>query len=177
MDTVAISDTFVSLPPDCEERAYQLRGAGDPERWEVADFVAYWVDALGDRWPKASIRKALGYKMGLSSNTARSYEIVARRWEMGVRRMYGDVLTFEYFRYAPDESYLRRCVESADEYGGQPAPVGVLQAWIANETPADKPLAYYVARILALLRKALEVADGETRAELAKIAQRLNSLP
>ena len=90
----------------------------------------------------------------------------ARASDEQLRGEFDEPLVFAHFRevrYLGDRvlqvAYLKWCIESADDYGGRPAPASILRRKIQRErgTPAPPPtVAELFGRCLALCDRVLE---------------------
>lgn len=162
----------LQLPDAIRDRALALRGQQDTHQWAIGDFVAEIVDELTRRSKTATVR-ALAQDIGIGYSTARKYEDCARTFPPRVRVDYQEVLTFDSFAaamYAPDPlGVLRWAIESADEYGGRPAPVDVIRAKVSelnngHEQPATKRFEKYIELAKKNLELALELSTRQPQA-------------
>ena len=122
--------TAFVLPAELQARALQLRGSGDAARWEMGDLVADVVTEFPNG-TRTQATKALADLLGIGYSTARKYSRVAQVFD-GAHRDEFAALTFDalYECAAHDDPHglARWAVESADEWGGKPAPVDRIRA-------------------------------------------------
>ena len=164
-----------------EARALRAWQTGNKHRW-VTCLAASRIVGQYEPGETENFSKALGLSLSQTQNLAKA-GLGFRAW-----RKYG--LDWQVLkRITP--SHVSAAAELAIRHDLLPRDivadlmicaengysVMALRAMIAKQNGDDKDLAYYITRILALLRKALKVADEATRAKLSKIAQGLDDLP
>lgn len=167
----ATANEIIPLP--YQNRLLQVRGAGDIEFWEIGDvtneleyLLSNIPDEIEQRAAVKALRNAVSDVVGVTYKIVVEYQAHALYYPPAVRVKYS-ALTRWHFRHAKtcgtlkeSEKFLRLAVESADEYGGQPMPVRVLQAKIAevygkggNESSLSDKLDTLMATISKLCEK------------------------
>lgn len=124
----------VILPDYAIELLRQFTGDSDKIQWSIGDVSLALVDEFGDMYGKAPVREKIASETGLAPETVRDRENMARFFSEESRLEY-DVLGYHQLRACKAagkkwREYADWAIESADKYGGRPAPVAVIRAKI-----------------------------------------------
>jgi hypothetical protein len=122
----------LKLPDELEQIISQLSVDIDAKYWKLADLVRDLVDELYPAYSKGEIRRGVALAARQASDTVRDLERMSRRVPEGKRRQY-EALSRHQLRAclsAGDawEVYAQWALESADDFGGRPAPVVAIRA-------------------------------------------------
>jgi hypothetical protein len=122
----------LKFPDDLIERLQQNTEDEDKARWDDGDVTADIVDEFGEQYGKGLVRKRVAIEAGLSSGTIRQREDMSRFFAFPDRVIY-DVLTWSQLRACKPAGIDWRdladwAIESADDFGGRPAPVDAIVA-------------------------------------------------
>lgn len=135
-----------ALPDELLDRFRQRRGANDPNYWGLGDDIADAVVELAGRGMQTKILKAAALETDLSRAEVRVLFETARACDKSLRDEFMDVLTHSHFRViryiddlAKQQGYLQWCLESADAYGGRPAPAAVLAKKVQQDMGLEPP--------------------------------------
>ena len=167
-----------ALPESFLEQLRSHRGAGDAGKWQIGDAIeTFHVEAAG-RVTLRRLYRAAAVETERSIADVRMLHETARASDEQLRGEFDEPLVFAHFRevrYLGDRvlqvAYLKWCIESADDYGGRPAPASILRRKIQRErgTPAPPPtVAELFGRCLALVDKVLEVYETDAEKALAE---------
>lgn len=166
----------VILPDEaCDELRY-INDEEDKGRWRIGAISADLVDEFGNKYGKQNIRKRVAIEAGMPVSTVRAREEMHRFFPPEVREEFG-VLTWSQLRACKPAGPVgwRRlaewAVESADDFGGRPAPVEAIIAKRKSEEGLDQPS--WVRQFLALWKAAEKIrADNKTPPEVKEAAER-----
>ena len=130
----------VQLPDEVIERLQDNTRKEDDARWDDGDIAAEVVEEFGPTHGKMLVRQRIAIEAGVSTSTIRSREEMSRYWPLSARADWGsdespgfDILTWSQWRaIKPARDKWRKlatwAVESADDFGGRPAPVDAILA-------------------------------------------------
>lgn len=144
------------LPDDLIEELQQGEESVDAWRWRSGEIAADLVDEFGATRGKGLVRKRVAIEAVLPASTIRAREEMARFYPSELRHRFGDedypgfqVLSWSQLRACKPAGMLGWrelalwAVESADDYGGRPAPVDAIVAkrtgWQPDEQTWEKP--------------------------------------
>jgi hypothetical protein len=183
----------VAHPPDKTPDAMrddfrQYRGDTDDYHWRLGDCIDNWVVEMAGKITQRRIYRDAAIETDLSISEIRVLHETARGTDAQLRDEFGDVLTHSHYRvlrYVDDRSvkhgYLAWCVESADAFGGRPAPAAVLARKVKKEMglePPEPTFGELLARAVSALERARDACEDAKRhdklnallAELEKMA-------
>ena len=130
----------IQLPDELINRLQDNTRKEDEARWDDGDIAAELVDEFGPIFGKMLVRKRIAIEAGIGLSSVRQREEISRFWPLEVRAEFGSgeyegfqVLTWSQWRAIKPARGLwlelaRWAVESADEFGGRPAPVDAIIA-------------------------------------------------
>ena len=127
----------VKLPEKAIERLHFLRDQEKDSKIEIGDFSVELIDEWGKTFGKAAVRKRIGIEYGCAEDTIRDREGWCRFFGPAVRDenpAIFDVLSYHQLRAckpAGKEGWVdlaNWAIESADDFGGRPAPVAAIVA-------------------------------------------------
>jgi len=154
----------VIFPVDVIERL-QARSDGETNsKWEDGDDCGALVDEFGPRFGKSRVRRRFAIERQLSNGTARDRENMARFFNPQDRLDF-DVLSYHQLRAckpAGKDGWRKLAtwaVESADDYGGRPAPVDAI---IRHRKKDGAKEAAWERRLVRAHTSAEQVADDPT---------------
>ena len=157
----------VELPTDAVEILRQLTGDSDRVQWAIGEVSAALVDELAGFYGKAPVRQRIAIETGLAPETVRDREAMARFYPEHVRQAY-PALGYHQLRACKGagerwEEYASWAVESADQYGGRPAPVVAIRARIKQNGDQDPGWVRKWERVIELMEL---LADDQELPEL-----------
>jgi len=174
-----MTDIKFEIPADYALELEQLSGDHSSRQWKLAEIAVALLDVYSSpqdpMFPASVVRDAIADRAGVGAQSVRLYERVARTFPIGVRHAVDaqDVLTFEHWRAVVELGergidYCAKALDTAHEYGGRPAPVRVVQAWVAKHQ-GKKPHSAW-ERLMELL--ATIAADGREKPEHRRLAKK-----
>lgn len=136
-------------------------------QWRLGDAVIELAAELFPRHRKAEIVAAVATRAQLQPSAVRAREATARFWDEADRAEF-DGLSYSHFRLAMRQplprSDLQFCLDSADDYGGQPMPYHAYCQMVKERAGGrDEPtVAELLERATAVLSKAYELDPADT---------------
>ena len=176
------------LPPAIADCFRQYRGAGDTGKWQLGDRIEEIYTELAGRVTLTALYKSAALETEQSRAEVRQLHETARAFDTSLRAEFDDVLCWAHYRvlrYIDDrarkQAYLAWCVESADAYGGRPAPASVLAKKVLHDLGLEPPAATFgelLARAVTAIERARDADDcpADKRDKLADILTRLEAL-
>lgn len=178
------------LGTQAQDELLNLRGAEDDTLWVVGDKALELCAELPGvrevagrrvRVTKKMVRAAIADTVGCQPSTVRQRERVSEGYPPNVRAHY-EPLTYTHFREAMRASNcwveLQWCIDSADDYGGNPAPPRVLRKRIDAQlgkqpppTPAER-----LDRAIRAVENYQAVAEGRAHAQATNALALLNKI-
>lgn len=124
--------TKLELPDDLIQRLQNMTQEEDEKKYELGNIAIELVDEFGGMYGKVRVRKRIAIEAGVSAALVRDREAIVRFFPKKVRDKY-EVLTFSQFRAIKPagvdkwEALADWAVESADDFGGRPAPCDAIR--------------------------------------------------
>jgi hypothetical protein len=182
-DATAPKPTAGSLPEKLLEKFRQHRGENDDAYWAMGDDIDEAVVESAGRLTQNAVYGIAVREMEVSRAEVRVLHETARATDEKLRDEFADILTHSHYRvlrYIEDRSvqrgYLRWCLESADAFGGRPAPASVLAKKVQKELgiePPEPTVGEILERATAQLDRAFDADPMATLRELgAYVARR-----
>jgi len=131
------------LPDEVANELRQGEEGIDTWRWRSGDMTADLVDEFGGLAGKGTVRKRVAIESGLGAATVRVREEIARFFSQEIRSEF-EVLTWSQLRACKPagaqgwRALAEWAVESADEFGGRPAPVDAIAAKRSGYMPKER---------------------------------------
>ena len=154
------------LPDSITDTFRQYRGSTDADYFGLGDAIDAAVVELAGKVTAKAIYKQAAIETEYSIAEVRMLHETARAADSKLRAEFDDALTHAHFRAvryiderAVQRGYLRWCLESADQFGGRPAPARKLAEKIQAERGPQKPppsLSDWLDRARANLDKVYE---------------------
>ncbi len=159
------------LPDAVLDKFRQRRGETDAHYWGLGDDVADAVVEFAGKITQQKIIKAAALETDLSNGEVRLLFETARAFDQSLRDEFADILTHMHFRvlrYIDDRSqqkaYLTWCIESADAYGGRPAPAAVLARKVQKDRGIEPPAptkAELIDRAVRAIERVRDISENE----------------
>lgn len=172
----------VKLPEAAIAILRQCNDDSDKAAWAIGDVSAALVDELGEEYGKMAVRYKIADESGLAPATVRDREEMARYWLPEERKRF-EVLSYSALRTCKGGNlgdkqkalyYAQWAVESADDFGGHPAPVRVIRAKVKR---AGDALPVWIRRWDRWVElTGLLVLDENAPAEVVRLAKQVLSL-
>jgi hypothetical protein len=193
-DELAVAATRVARPPDKTalppamlDAFRQFRGASDANYFGLGDAVDAAVVELAGKSTQRRIYQAAAVESEYSIAEVRLLHETSRATPLSLRAEFEDVLCHQHFRtvrYLDPEKqhfYLKWAIESADVFGGRPAPAAVLAKKVRKDMGLEPPaptFAELLGRAVSALERARDACEDARRhdklnallAELEKMA-------
>mgnify|MGYP006935511899 CR=1 FL=1 len=161
------------LPDAVLDKFRQRRGETDAHYWGLGDDVADAVVEFAGKITQQKIIKAAALETDLSNGEVRLLFETARAFDQSLRDEFAEVLTHQHYRVlrylddrAKQQAYLRWCLESADRYGGRPAPASILAKKVRRELghePPEPTFGELFERALTAVQNLRSAADTDVR--------------
>jgi len=158
----------IVLPDEAINRIVHTREKGDDSKWAEGRLAVELVDEYGKRYGKGRLRKKIGIEAGYAAATIRDREAMARFFNEAIVEDYG-VLSYSQMKACkaagPDgwKDLADWAVESADDFGGRPAPVDAInmkRRGIPRDDPTWIKQAIRVFDLCEVLLGVGEVPEG-----------------
>ena len=123
----------VKLPEEVIVRLQANTQGEDAARWDDGAIAADVVDEFGPIYGKTLVRKRLAIEAGIAASSMRQREGMTRFFPADVRVEF-EILTWSQWRAIKPAGAIgwrelaTWAIESADDYGGRPAPVDAITA-------------------------------------------------
>lgn len=134
----------VQLPEEVILRLQANTDNEDAARWDDGEIAAELVDEFGPMYGKALVRKRLAIEAGIAASSLRQREELSRFFPQDVRDEF-EILTWSQWRAIKPAGAIgwrelaTWAIESADEYGGRPAPVDAITAKRLGDKGKEPP--------------------------------------
>ena len=169
-----------SLPDKLLEKFRQYRGVSDDAYWSIGDAIDEAVVESVGRLTQNAVYGIAVKEMDISRGEVRVLHETARTTDSKLREEFELVLTHQHYRvlrYIEDRAkkhgYLKWCLESADAFGGRPAPASVLAKKVQKEMGIEPPpptVGEILERAIGLIDKAYDLDPAAVWRELARYA-------
>lgn len=177
----------LALPASADNKIIELRDRESASLWEWADLLAALdTELCRNRGDQARLLSLVAGRASLDKSTLRHRLNMGRTFTPDVRAQVDDVLSYsqlEACRAAGDDwrQYALWAIESADDFGGTPAPVGAIRKRIRDDAggakpPTEPPWRQKCQRIIDLADSARRERDtpDAVRDVLARFASELS---
>lgn len=152
----------VQLPDETLEWLHAYEVEESQSQWKLGDLAAELVDRFKGTFGRSLIMKRLAIEAGVRTSTVRDREGMARFFTLEVREEF-DVLSYHQLRACKQAQERWRklaewALESADEFGGRPAPVEAIRLKAKGNEDGKKA---WDDRIRAMRSNAEKVVEDE----------------